>query len=144
MQLGSPPQSMFPLPRVGAGDVWSFDFISSLPKTKHGNQYLLTSIDMGTGFTFPEPLVQRCSVHFLIKLKKNTHPKYSEAYILHRQNHPLKQRPLEAPTKLLDCVFTHTQWLLVFTGISDFCEFLGTRKCFRVELGRIAESGVST
>lgn len=52
-----PPQPMFPLPRVHTGDVWSFDFVGPLPKTKRRNQYLLTSMDMGTDYTFAEVLI---------------------------------------------------------------------------------------
>jgi transposase InsO family protein len=53
------PQPLHPLPRVDACDLWAFDFIGPLPKTKKGNQYILTTMDHGTDFTFAIPLPHR-------------------------------------------------------------------------------------
>ena len=52
---------LHPLPRVDAGDVWSFDFVGPLPRTTNGNQYLLTGMDLGTDFTLANALQRRAA-----------------------------------------------------------------------------------
>ena len=53
------PQPLHPLPRFNACDVWAFDFIGPSSKTKNGNQYILTAMDLGADYTFAEGLVKR-------------------------------------------------------------------------------------
>ena len=54
-------QPLHPIPRVDAGDVWAFDFIGPLSKTKTGNQYLLTAMDLGTDWTIAQALPRKSS-----------------------------------------------------------------------------------
>jgi hypothetical protein len=52
-------QPLHPIPRVDAGDAWAFDFVRPLVKTKNGNRYILTAIDLGTDWTIAQALPQR-------------------------------------------------------------------------------------
>jgi hypothetical protein len=54
-------QPLHPLPRVDAGDLWSFNFIGLLLKTRNGCQYILTAMDLGTDFIIAESLFHSCS-----------------------------------------------------------------------------------
>jgi transposase InsO family protein len=63
-------QPLHPLPRVNAADVWAFDFVGPLPKTKKGRQYLLTAMDLGTDYPLAEPLASR-SAESVINLNRH-------------------------------------------------------------------------
>jgi transposase InsO family protein len=54
-------QPLHPIPRVDAGDAWAFDFVGPLPKTKKGNRYLLTAMDLGTDWTIAQAIPQKSS-----------------------------------------------------------------------------------
>ena len=54
-------QPLHPIPQVDAGDVWAFDFVGPLPKTKNGNRYLLTAMDLGTDWTIAQSIPKRSS-----------------------------------------------------------------------------------
>lgn len=71
------PQPLHPLPRVEAFDVWSFDWIGPLPKSKDGNQYILTSIDHGTDLSYATAHPQRSHEHVARLLRRiiTTHGK---------------------------------------------------------------------
>ncbi|GAA5938005.1 hypothetical protein JCM1841_002915 [Sporobolomyces salmonicolor] len=50
------PQPLHPLPAVGAFSLWSLDFVGPLPRTKNGNEYLITAIDHGTNWPIASPI----------------------------------------------------------------------------------------
>ena len=54
-------QPLHPIPRVDAGDAWAFDFVGPLSKTKQGNQYLLTAMDLGTDWMIAQAIPKRSS-----------------------------------------------------------------------------------
>ncbi len=52
-------QPLHPIPQVDAGDAWAFDFVGPLSKTRKGNRYLLTAMDLGTDWTIAQALLQQ-------------------------------------------------------------------------------------
>jgi hypothetical protein len=54
-------QPLYLIPHVDAGDAWAFDFIGPLSKTKNGNRYLLTAIDLGTDWTIAQAIPTKLS-----------------------------------------------------------------------------------
>ena len=67
-QWESPPvQPFHPILHVYVGDAWAFDFVGPLVKTSQGNQYLLTTMDLGTDWVIAQQfhkgqvkLLQKC------------------------------------------------------------------------------------
>ena len=62
-------QPLHPIPRVDAGDAWAFDFVGPLPKTKNGNRYLLTAMDLGTDWTIAQAIPKRSSEAVAVMLQ---------------------------------------------------------------------------
>jgi transposase InsO family protein len=54
-------QPLYPIPCIDAGDAWAFDFIGPLSKTKNGNRYLLTAINLGTDWTIAQAIPTKSS-----------------------------------------------------------------------------------
>jgi hypothetical protein len=58
------------MPRKGPFVTWGMDFVGPLPTTSHGNQYLATAIDYGTGWTYAVALKARSGIA-VVKLVKH-------------------------------------------------------------------------
>lgn len=54
-------QPLHPIPHVDAYNAWALDFVGPLTKTKRGNQYLLTAIDLGTDWMIAQAIPKRSS-----------------------------------------------------------------------------------